>query len=96
LTNIVKHSKATKARVVLRREQDQVTLSVEDNGIGLSEKRGEDPGGGGLGMTAIGARARYLGGSVKVDTAELGGLLVEVQVPVKGTFDEFHSSGITC
>ena len=41
LTNIVKHSKATKARVELRREQDQVTLSVEDNGVGLSEKRGE-------------------------------------------------------
>ena len=44
-------------------------------------------------MTAIGARARHLGGSVRVDTAELGGLLVEVQVPVKGSFDEFHSSG---
>ncbi len=94
LTNVVRHSKATKARMSLRRDQDQVTLSVEDNGVGIPETRTEHAGSGGMGMIAMGARARHLGGSVTVDKSTLGGLLVEVQVPVKGSFDEFQSAGL--
>lgn len=57
LNNVIKHSEATRAIIGLYHEQDQLTLSVRDNG------RGIDPNmtvGGGFGMENMKERARQI------------------------------------
>ncbi len=39
LTNVVKHAQASQVWVDLSMEDDQVTLTVQDNGIGFGEKK---------------------------------------------------------
>ncbi|MGZ9235767.1 MAG: response regulator, partial [Anaerolineales bacterium] len=47
LTNVIKHAQASQVWVDLSMEDDQVTLTVQDNGIGLGEKK---PGTNGIGL----------------------------------------------
>ena len=87
LTNVVKHSRATRAHVRLWRDGDEVTLCVRDNGVGLTDAEREGRGEG-LGLVGMAARAGHLGGALRLDAnPEGGGLLVEVRVPVKGEYE---------
>ncbi|HMS55451.1 MAG TPA: sensor histidine kinase [Fimbriimonadaceae bacterium] len=63
LTNAIRHAKASRVAVSIRFEQDHLTLSVKDNGVGISTAQ---PSGGLEGMQR---RASELGGSVEVNGA---------------------------
>jgi len=57
LNNCVKHSRATEVRVVIHREPDGLSVSVQDNGVGF------DPGSDkGLGLLGMAERVSHLGG----------------------------------
>src|SRR4030042_1280045 len=43
MINIVKHAQARNARVTIRRESDDVSIAVEDDGVGIKALRA-DPG----------------------------------------------------
>lgn len=92
LTNIARHSGATRVRVDLRSQPDETWLSISDNGHGLgaaSEDRSEGadrPEG--LGMIGMRARARSVGGDLSIRNREGGGVLIEVRVPTKGAHVE--------
>jgi PAS domain S-box-containing protein len=76
LTNIVKHSQATKVVVSFRVGQENLTLTVQDNG------RGRDPSAAvksGRGLTNMKNRANEVGGTVTVSMD--GGTCVYVIVP---------------
>jgi len=86
LTNVAKHSHATHVKVRLWREGDLVTLSVLDNGTGLKEEARD--GGAGLGLVAMAARARRIGGEFRLaGNPEGRGLLIEVRAPVEGEYE---------
>jgi len=82
-TNVMKHSKATQVQVRLWRGNNVVELSIRDNGQGFSEGGGEK----GLGLVAMAARARQLGGQFTARPAPDKGTVVEVRIPVS---DEIH------
>ena len=65
LVNIHRHSRATIAKVVLRRKLDQVELSVSDNGIGIQDLNSlfEVEG---VGIRGIRHRVERLGGRFRV------------------------------
>ena len=65
LVNIHRHSRATIAKVVLRRKLDQIELSVSDNGIGIPDlnRLFEVDG---VGIRAIRHRVERLGGRFRV------------------------------
>jgi signal transduction histidine kinase len=86
VNNIVKHSEATEATVVVRKEAGAVLLSIRDNGRGFdpgapSPGRGGDVG---HGLGGITERARILGGSVAIDSQLGQGTSLTVQVPLSG------------
>jgi signal transduction histidine kinase len=83
LTNVARHSGATKVTVKLCAEGDEIRLTVADNGKGM---RGASapPGSSSqsLGMTGMRARARVAGGEFSVASPEGGGLTVEARIPL--------------
>ncbi len=72
LNNAVKHSKATKIIVELEAVEDEITLSVRDDGIGFSasEKHG------GMGLHIMNYRARLIGASLDIRRGATGGTIV--------------------
>ena len=82
-TNVMKHSGATQVYVRLWRMNGEVTLSIRDNGRGFPEGGGDS----GLGMVAMAARARQLGGQLTARPAPEKGAAIEVKIPVE---DESH------
>lgn len=81
LTNVARHSGATRVTVSLDLEDGRARLRIADNGKGF------DPAGvpsGGLGMVGMRARARSAGGELRVQTSPGAGLMVEALIPVAG------------
>lgn len=81
LTNIARHSKATRVLVSLHMQNDQLKLVVEDNGKGLPQvEQTTRPS---LGLTGMRARARQCGGILELQPVRPHGLRVEVTTPVR-------------
>jgi PAS domain S-box-containing protein len=77
LTNIVKHSRATKVVVGFRVDSENLTLTVQDNGRGLAPSAAVESG---RGLFNMKNRASEIGGTVKVAADE--GTYVCVTVPL--------------
>jgi signal transduction histidine kinase/ligand-binding sensor domain-containing protein len=84
LNNVIKHSRATEARVAVRRRERDLTLTVQDNGRGFAP--GAPPPattqGGGFGLSGLAERVRMLGGTHTVDSAPERGTTVTVTLEV--------------
>ncbi len=81
LNNVVKHSKARRAVIRLRRRGDALLFTVKDDGRGLTRADGAAPTG--LGTRNIVERAHPMGGNVKIDSAPGQGVSVELEVPLR-------------
>jgi signal transduction histidine kinase len=80
LRNVAKHAEARRTQVVLSRENDELTLTIVDDGKGF-DKALVHRRGGGLGLLSIEERARLLHGSVRIETAGQRGTIVRVAIP---------------
>jgi signal transduction histidine kinase len=79
LQNIVKHAHAANALVQLVEHTDQLSLLVEDDGVGIGDS---SPGGKGLGT--IRAKIAYLNGRIEIGRKKDKGTLVVIEIPVPG------------
>lgn len=79
LTNIARHARAKRARIVLRARSGSYILEIHDNGKGISQAAILDPASAGL--VGMQERARMLGGSVSFTPRRNGGTVVTVKVP---------------
>jgi signal transduction histidine kinase/ligand-binding sensor domain-containing protein len=88
LNNVVKHSGATRASVTLRLAEEDLTLTIKDNGRGLSEPAEAAPAQkSGFGLTGINERARLLGGEAQIEGEPGRGTTVWVKINLKGRTD---------
>jgi len=81
ISNILKHSNATQASIVLRRSDLTLILEIKDNGQGLPTDQSSMAG---FGMIGMRERAEALGGKLQLSTPSGGGTCVIVTVPVPG------------
>jgi len=80
LNNIVKHSRATVARVLVQRSGSTVLLLIRDNGTGfLPNKMESDPAKGGFGLLGIRERVHLLGGISKIHSTPGTGTVVSIE-----------------
>ncbi|HZM89849.1 MAG TPA: two-component regulator propeller domain-containing protein [Blastocatellia bacterium] len=88
LNNVVKHSGATEASVTLRLGEQDLTLTIKDNGRGL-ERPAQDTLAqkSGFGLTGINERARLLGGEAHILGEPGHGTTVRVKIDLKGRTD---------
>lgn len=83
LTNVFRHSGASRAWVTLEKKEGQVTAAVRDDGKGLPERVAElRPGSIGIGLGGMIQRVKELDGQFRLKNANPG-TLVEVVIPVK-------------
>ncbi|MBR0696693.1 PAS domain-containing protein [Bradyrhizobium lablabi] len=79
LTNIVRHSGATSARIVARHSANELQLDISDDGRGMDvtpSKRER------LGLIGMSERAHMLGGSMEIDSAPGRGTRISVRLPL--------------
>jgi len=78
LTNVLKHSGATRVKISLTRKADRVLLRINDNGkgfeiAGLSKSQG-------LGVLGMRERVDLVGGKFKIISAPGEGTLLEAEI----------------
>lgn len=78
LTNVARHAAASQVAIRLVVEDGSVVLRVEDNGRGLRPERSSA---GGLGLLGMRERAVLLGGEVRLEPNQLGGVTVIAKLP---------------
>ncbi|WP_051972972.1 sensor histidine kinase [Cryobacterium sp. MLB-32] len=81
LTNVLRHARAGAASVYLGRDEFGYVLTVRDDGHTVPPTEPILPNGGLLGMRE---RAELLGGTLRVQRLEQGGMLVEAHIPSGG------------
>jgi signal transduction histidine kinase len=79
LTNVARHSAATRVTIRIDCQGGEVHLGIEDNGRGLPA----EPDGRGIGLIGMRARARSAGGGVSIRSRPGQGVLIEVRVPLR-------------
>jgi len=78
LTNVVKHARADRAEVVVRRLKFSLTVSCADNGQGFSHALKSD----GLGLRGLEERVKELAGSLQITSVPGTGTTVVAQLPL--------------
>jgi signal transduction histidine kinase len=82
LRNVVKHSRAKSAEVVLCAENGEIRLTVMDGGVGYDPDQIRERNG--LGVISMRERLRALGGRLSIQSAPGEGTRVEAVVPIDG------------
>jgi len=83
LTNVARHSGASKVGVEYHHSDDEVLLSISDNGCGLPDDRRTHPRS--YGLMGMQERVTQLGGTIKFDSSPEGGFSVIVTLPPNST-----------
>ncbi|HEX9077901.1 MAG TPA: sensor histidine kinase, partial [Anaerolineae bacterium] len=81
LTNVRKHSSASRARVRFERDDHHVRISVEDNGRGFDPMKMAEDGSRHFGLQIMRERAESVGGELEIHSQPNSGTRVTVQVP---------------
>ena len=87
INNIIKHSAATEAAVVIKKRTNIISLSIRDNGKGFDANSVSAPAPNalGFGLGGIAERVRILGGTLTIDSHPGSGtnLTIEIPIPIR-------------
>jgi len=78
LNNCAKHSRATLVRVVVRRDPDGLSASVQDDGVGFDPSQEK-----GLGLLGMEERVQRLGGEFCIDSQPGRGAVLSIHFPMR-------------
>jgi PAS domain S-box-containing protein len=78
LTNVAKHSHATRAEVTARVDDGTLRVGVRDDGVGGAEPEG-------TGLVGLADRVAALDGRFRVESPEDGGTLIAADIPLRGS-----------
>jgi signal transduction histidine kinase len=85
INNIIKHSGATEATVVIKRNTAVVSISIRDNGQGFDFALGKTAG---FGLNSMVERVWISGGESKIDASPGGGTNLFFEIPIRNSADE--------
>lgn len=79
VNNVIKHAQATQLDISLIKENNFISVSIEDNGIGFNmfQHKNTD----GIGLKNIKSRITYLKGTVEWDSKKSKGTVVVINIP---------------
>jgi len=86
LSNAARHAAATSVEVRVRAQGGDLSLTVTDNGVGIS------PGVRRSGLANLEQRARECGGSLSLEPADGGGTQLHWQVPLSAAVQQTASA----
>ena len=82
INNAIKHAKATEVLVQYIREDNQVDITVEDNGIGFDQSKNLKKKNTGMGLSNLQTRVAYLKGNIDFESEENEGTTVNVHINI--------------
>ena len=80
LTNIVKHSEASRVSILLTRKDGSALAVVEDDGLGFDPGAARDEG---LGLVGMRERVGLVGGRLRIESAAGAGATLVAEVPLR-------------
>jgi signal transduction histidine kinase len=80
LTNVIRHSKATRVVIELRREDDKLVMRITDNGVGIYP--GSRKGGNSFGLVGVEERIHALNGRFIINSAPGNGTTLTIFIPL--------------
>lgn len=80
LTNCARHASATCVRISVREQNDTLSVTIEDDGVGIEPERRTA----GLGLRGIEERVRDLGGTLHIHSTRGVGTSITIAVPIIG------------
>jgi signal transduction histidine kinase len=86
LTNVMKHARATSAKVTASVHDGRLCIEVQDNGAGGVDANGR-------GLVGMQDRVNALGGSLEVDSPAEGGTLLSARLPLSASGATRDSGG---
>jgi len=79
LNNALRHSHATRTQVVIRSDERQLHISIEDNGRGYDPSQPSS----GMGSTTMRSRANAIGASIQAESQPGQGTKVIIALPLR-------------
>ncbi len=80
LTNVTRHSNATRVSINLKQAEDSIELQVDDNGRGITEEELNDPKS--FGIIGMKERAQYWNGSIDIIGKPRNGTTIIARFPI--------------
>ncbi len=80
VNNVIKHSKANSLDISLIKDEDGISVTIEDNGIGFNVAEAKNKGG--IGLKNMIARINFLKGTLDIDSAIGKGTLIAIHIPM--------------
>jgi signal transduction histidine kinase len=80
ITNVMRHAQATQVDIRLEKENAELLLTIQDNGLGITEAEKSDRLS--LGLLGMRERANLIGGRVHIANSEGKGTVVTLRIPV--------------
>jgi signal transduction histidine kinase len=84
LSNIIRHSGANQASVILIRQNGTITLLIEDDGKGFDARKVETEQSKSLGLLGIKERTNLIGGDCDIESEQGQGTSIRIKIPVNG------------
>jgi two-component system, sensor histidine kinase LadS len=84
LNNVIKHSDAAEAVIKIKKAENQVVISIKDDGRGFDTNNVKSNGGG-LGLSGLRERTNMLGGAISINSSIGNGTEIKVILPVKNS-----------
>lgn len=86
LTNVARHSKATAVKIALSEDDEDITLSITDNGIGISESQRSAKNA--FGLISMKERSASLGGTMDISKNKNNGTIVKLSIPLNNLLSQ--------
>jgi ligand-binding sensor domain-containing protein/signal transduction histidine kinase len=83
LNNIIKHSAATEASVIVKKDARSIHIEIRDNGKGFVPGSSNDSAAGGLGLVGIAERAKILGARCEIHSAPGKGTIISINAVIE-------------
>jgi signal transduction histidine kinase len=82
VNNIIRHSRATEVGIQFIKHENELTILIEDNGVGFDVNAQLSESNGGIGLKNIISRVAYLNGEVNFDSFPAKGTTVTIELPL--------------
>jgi signal transduction histidine kinase len=80
LTNILRHSRATRVNIIIEKDDDELIVEVKDNGGGITEEQKARPSS--LGLIGMQERAHLIKGRIEIIGFPGKGTTLTLRVPI--------------
>lgn len=78
-TNIIKHAQASQATINISHDEEDITVLIEDNGVGMNTSQIDVQKG--MGLHSIKTRVEHLEGSFTIDSTPTKGTTIIINIP---------------